>query len=469
LAKWKWNPKSITWGPNDGPQTAFLASTAREVLYGGAVGGGKSDALTVCDLRFADHPKHRSLYLRRTRPELQESIDRSLIIFPQIVPGAVWQEARMRWEMPSGAMYQYGFAEHEKDILKYKTFEYNVIKFDELTTFTEYQYLFMFLRNRKKSEDLPLWMRAGTNPGDVGHEFVFNRFINNRNPYQVYVKEVTLPDDTVQVVTQQFIPSTVWDNPALPDRGAYIAGIMQMSEDDQAAYLYGDWHKLAGAMFRTMPTEVERGIKSNDYYVVRAIDYGWDDMSCVLWAIVYGNGQRVEIVRELYINKCTIKQLCHYINAHEMEMGLKPAVMTPSSPEMGRTEGTSGISLQIVAAQNGVLVTPVKGVQSNRKAGWMLVQNWLVGGKVSYWPGACPNLLRTLPTLMRDPKKPDDLKARQQDHCADALRYLLTSINSPVETEPPPVDSRKGNPNFDQKFDKIVQSIIKPKSDFPGF
>src|SRR6266550_7692549 len=114
-----------------------------------------------------DNPKHRCLMLRRTRPQLQEVIDRSIQIYPEVVPGAQWKEAESRWKFPSGAVIQMGYAEHEKDIYQFKSYEYNLICFDELTTFTEPMYQFMFSRNRTKAEDLPLMIRSGTNHGDI--------------------------------------------------------------------------------------------------------------------------------------------------------------------------------------------------------------------------------------------------------------------------------------------------------------
>lgn len=240
---------TVLWQPNVGPQTSFLSSTAREVLYGGAAGGGKTDALIACALRWINHPKHRALILRRTRPQLQEIVDRTAQLYADAVPGAQWREAESRWKFPSGAIIQLGHSEHARDIFNYKSFEYNLICFDELTSFEEQMYLFMFLRNRTKSHDLPPIIRSATNPGDVGHDWVFRRFVEKREPYKVY-DEVTEFQGLKSVVPRQFIPSRVWDNPALPNRDAYIAGILQMDDADIQAYLYGEWTKLAGAMFK---------------------------------------------------------------------------------------------------------------------------------------------------------------------------------------------------------------------------
>ena len=435
------------------------------MLYGGAAAGGKTDALEVCDLRWADHPLHRSVYLRRTRPQLQEAIDRALYLYPQIVPGIVWQEGKSRFECPSGAIYQFGHAEHEQDILNYKSFEYNVVKFDELTSFTEKQYLFMFMRNRSKSKDLPLWIRSATNPGDVGHEFVYNRFIHKREPYKVYLSEIP-SDDGSKIITQQFIPSFIWDNPMVPNRDEYIAGLMQMGEEDVAAYLYGQWTKLAGAMFKVMPIEVPARVYRPDHYTVRCVDYGWQDYSAVYWLVVYDNGAFIDIVSEIYINQSGPERIAQLIKAEEEKLamlGVRAPAISVGSPEMGKTEGTSGQSLSSMFSLHGTPVTPSKGAMGSRKTGWAQLQRFLQAGRMRYWPGACPNFLRTLPLMMRDPAKPDDIRAKQEDHACDAVRYGLMSIFDPIEIPKLDIDPRVDNANFDTRFEKRIAELQKAK------
>jgi hypothetical protein len=367
-----------------------------------------------------------------------------------------------------------GYAEHEKDILNYKSFEYNVVKFDELTSFTEYQYMYMMLRNRTKSKDLPLWIRSGTNPGDVGHEFVYNRFLKGKIPYRVYLSEVKLGDRTL-VMPQQFIPSSLFDNPMLPNRDDYIAGILQLPEEEVAAYLYGQWDKLAGAMFTKMPIETPvAGLWKKDHYVVRGFDYGLTDHTAVYWLVVYDSGQMVDIAAELYVNKTQIDDIAHLVNMKEAELqqryGLKPSVMTAGSPEMGKIEGTSGQSLATMFAVLGVPIDPIKGTASKRTTGWAQLGRFLSSGRLRYWPGACPNLLRTLPILVRDPKNPNDLRPRQEDHAADALRYGLMTLTEPIPDVIVEKDAREGNRDYDQVFDKVMRDIQKGnKNGLGGF
>ena len=67
--------QELVFSPNVGPQTDFLAAPEKEVLYGGAAGGGKSYAMLVDLLRYANNRNHRALLLRRTLAELTELID----------------------------------------------------------------------------------------------------------------------------------------------------------------------------------------------------------------------------------------------------------------------------------------------------------------------------------------------------------------------------------------------------------
>lgn len=431
-------------------------------MYGGAAGGGKTDALIALALRWADHPKHRCLMLRRTRPQLQEVIDRTLQLYPEIVPGAQWREAEARWKFPSGAIIQMGYAEHEQDILNFKTFEYNLICFDELTSFTEKQYLFMFLRNRTKSPDLPPLIRSGTNPGDIGHEWVFRRFIDQREPYKVYNEQVEV-DKKQLVVARQFIPSHVWDNPSMPNREEYIAGIMQMAPEDVAAYLHGEWSRLAGAMFQPIVTADNAQLAHKRYMIIRGVDFGISDPTCVLWLAHYPETGVTDIISELYLKDPSLDDVATQIKLRERQMGLTP-VYSVGSPEMFNRQATSGQSIGTMLSTLGVFLE--KG-NTDRMAGWARLRTLQQRGAIRVWPNegiwGAPNTVRTIPMLQRNTglgKDPNDLRPRQEDHAADALRYAIMVIyerpEATIKPEPEP-----DNPNKDNVFDKMMADVRK--------
>lgn len=422
------------------------------MFYGGAAGGGKTDALVMLPLYRIHHPKHRSIIFRRTWPQLLEVIDRQQELYPQIVPAVKWYEQEKRWFWPSGAITQLGFAEHEQDIKNFKSFEYDLVEFDELTSFTEKMYLFMFSRNRTKSSDLPPLMRSASNPGDIGHEWVFNRFIDQRNPFKVYNVEIKDPISGLKTnVPRQFIPAKVWDNPKMPNMAEYISGLMAMGEEDAAAYLHGLWTRFEGQMFRKLPMEVPQGVKNENYYVIRAMDYGYEDHTCVLWFYVYPDNT-VEAVHELYINHVTVEGIANHVKAHEKELNFPRSKLRWSVSDPNMHKKAEGLNIADQMLANGVWFT--KAI-NDRVTGWTQLRGMLESGKLRVWEGRCPNLIRTLGGIRRDPKNPDDAKKYQEDHAPDTLRYAMMCFYA----APPEEYEEKPNPNRDTYFDELRDAL----------
>jgi len=162
--------QDIIFKPNPGPQTEFLAAPEREVLYGGAAGGGKSFALLADPMRYFGHKDFNGLILRRTNDELRELIWKSQELYPRAYPGAKWQEKKSQWTFPSGARLWMTYLERDEDVLRYQGQAFSYIGFDELTQHpTPFAWNYMRSRLRTTSPDLPIFMRATSNPGGPGH------------------------------------------------------------------------------------------------------------------------------------------------------------------------------------------------------------------------------------------------------------------------------------------------------------
>ena len=206
----------------------------REAFYGGAGGGGKSDALLMGALQYVDIPGYNALLLRRTFPELDKPealLSRSHEWLDDT--DALWVAGKKQWVFPSGATLTFGHMANESDKTNYKGGAYQYIGWDELTGFTEtqYRYLFGWLR-RLKGVDIPLRVRAASNPGDIGHEWVKERFVNPGS------------------LERPFIKALIADNPAL-DRDDYLQSLAEMTPVERERIMNGNWDIMPdGIAFR---------------------------------------------------------------------------------------------------------------------------------------------------------------------------------------------------------------------------
>ncbi|MFA7018524.1 MAG: phage terminase large subunit [Sphaerochaetaceae bacterium] len=220
-------------------QAAFLLLENLEGFYGGAAGGGKSDALLMAALQYVDIPGYRALLLRRTFQDLAlpgALMDRAKMwLLPYVYRREVkWVEKEKTYVFPNGATLTFGYLEHENDKYRYQSAEFQYIGFDELTQFTMTQYTYMFSRLRKlKGQNIPLRMRSASNPDGPGLEWVKQRF----------VIEGALKGRT-------FIPAKLEDNPHL-DQEEYERSLEELDPITRARLRHGNWDiKGEGKLFK---------------------------------------------------------------------------------------------------------------------------------------------------------------------------------------------------------------------------
>ena len=236
----------IPQSPTPRQQLFLDLKDEKEVFYGGAAGGGKSSCLLMAALKYVDVPGYSALLLRRTYADLSKPgalMDRAHQWLRGT--GAKWNEQKKQWTFPSGAVLTFGYLENDNDKYQYQGAEYQFIGFDELTQFKESSYTYLFSRLRRlKSSDIPLRMRAASNPGGVGAGWVYERFVpegfspEQAREQKVFWKEGEEEDG--RVTLRAFVPATLDDNPHL-DREEYAHSLQELDAVERARLLRGDW------------------------------------------------------------------------------------------------------------------------------------------------------------------------------------------------------------------------------------
>ncbi len=433
--------QEVLFQPNPGPQTNFLAAPEREVLYGGAAGGGKTYSLIVDPLRYCNNPNMNALILRRTNDELREIIHKSQEMYPQAFPGAKWMEKKSQWTFPSGARIWMTYLEQEKDVLRYQGQAFTYIGFDELTQYPT-PYAWDYLRSRLRTADpsLPVYMRGTTNPGGPGHGWVKKMFIDPAPAGKPFWATDITTGETLKYPKQhakseqplfkrRFIPAKLMDNPFLYEQGDYEAMLLSLPETQRRQLLEGSWDVAEGAAF----SEFDRRYHVTDVFAIpdnwrkfRACDYGYSSYSAVLWFAVDPATEQLVVYREMYVSKYTAKDLAFAILDVERSDGQISYGVLDSS--CWHKRGDTGPSLAEQMISVGCRWRPADRSKGSRVSGKNEIHRRLQVDDITEQAGLtifnnCTNLIAQLPIIPLDKSNSEDVDTKAEDHLYDALRY----------------------------------------------
>lgn len=455
---------TTVWEPQD-KQRVFMSRPEYEALFGGAAGGGKSDALVIEALRQVEIPHYKALILRKTFPQLSELIDKSLNYYPRAYPAAKYNAATHKWTFPSGAKIIFGSLHRTQDKLQYQGQAYDFIAFDELTHFTYDEYIYLFSRNRPNGPGTRVYIRATANPGGIGHGWVKERFVTVQEPMTTIWAETEYKEPDGRIVKSRqsriFVPSSVFDNPALLQNDPqYVQRLASMPEAERRALLYGDWDSFAGQVFtewRNDPahyedreyTHVITPFKVPDTWrIYRGMDWGYARPFSVHWYAV-DHEKRLYCIRELY--GC----------AGEPNVGVKwePSRVAEEirkiESEDTNLKGKSitGIADPAIFADAGS--ESIASLMERQRVYWDHGSHERINGKMQvhhrlafdeagipmlYVFDTCKHLIRTLPALVYDETNVEDVDSDGEDHAYDELRYVcMANPISPRPNVPKPV------------------------------
>ena len=419
--------RNIVWKPQP-RQLEFMRRPEPEALYGGAAGGGKSDALVIEALRQVHIPHYRALILRKTYPQLSDLVDKSQRYYLRAFPEAQYNATSHVWVFPSGAKIYFGSMQHTKDRTNYQGKAFDFIGFDELTHFEWEEYSYMMSRNRPTGPGTRVYLRATTNPGGVGHGWVKARFITPAPPGTPIEEECTvqMPDGTEKMLRRArvFIPSSVFDNPALlKNDPGYLASLAAMPEAEKQALLYGSWDSFSGQVFtewRNDPKHYEDQRWTHviapfaipkHWKIYRGYDFGYSKPFSVGWYAADEEG-RLYRIKELY--GCTgrpdegthldpVEQARRIREAEQNDPMLRGRVITgiadPAIFDQSRGESKMQFHYRLHFDEEG---RPMLQVFHT-----------------------CKHFIRTIPNLVYDESNVEDIDTRQEDHIYDECRYVL--------------------------------------------
>lgn len=446
----------------------FLAftSTATEILYGGAAGGGKSHLMRVAAVIWCAEIKGLQVYLfRRIHEDLVKNHMEGPNGFRELL--ASWVGAGLAKIVENEIRFWNGskiylcHCQHEKDRFKYQGAEIHVLMMDELTHFTEV--IYRFLRNRVRAVGLNLPEKytslfpriiCGSNPGNIGHQWVKSSFVDNAD--DLAIRRMANGEGGM---ARQFIRAKLEDNPSmLADDPTYEARLEGIGTAAQVkAMRWGDWNVVDGAFFdnfdrnrhilrpTTLPSHWLR-FRAVDWGSARPFSVGWYSVASDDWqhpdGLVVPRGGLVRY-REWYgvktnpdgtfaANvgvKMTAEQVAQGIKERESGDKIDYGVIDPAAYQV-----TSGPSIAETFYKHGV---PLQAADNRRVAthgaigGWDQVRTRLDGdedGKaLLFFFASNLHIIRTLPVLQHDENRVEDVMTDSEDHAPDELRYACMS------------------------------------------
>lgn len=409
--------RSHAWCPHapTAKQSEFLALEDLEALYGGAAGGGKSDALLMAALQHVQIPGYSALLLRRTYSDLS-------------LPGAImdrahtwlrgsaanWNDVKKRWTFPSGATIQFGYLDTAKDRYRYQSSEFQFIGFDELTQFDELSYRYLFSRLRRRTDiEVPLRMRAATNPGGIGHDWVKARFIEGDH---------------------RFVPARLEDNPHA-DQVAYRTSLAELDSVTRRQLESGVWEQdAAGLLYQMSDACKIHALPPGPWSYLRALDFGIVDRNAITVL-----GWRPH-------DRSTYALSSRYFKGGPAELADE---LAKDERRFVRTIGDVGGMGK--AFQTDIQLRrkiPIEAADKSAKLGAIrLINDDLRSGMLKIFVPECGDLLKEYGSLLRSAKGGE--VDGQDNHCADATLYGWRACPSFLERDPGPAKPQAGTPAWE--------------------
>lgn len=416
------------------------------VLIGGAAGGSKSKGVREighdCCMTV---PKFRVLLLRRTYRELDQTHLRDAETeAPEMGADAVPSAKVVRY--PNGSLMQFGHCETAGDAANYLSAEYDLIIFDELVTFEETMFLLIASRARSTKAGVTPKILCGTNPGGPQSHWVRARFIDHTVDLDQYPDY--RPEDWA------FIPSKLEDNPYLDQQ--YERKLLSLPPELRKAYRDGDWDIFPGQYF----PEFRRATHVSQVHVryptewprILGMDWGFVKPGIVGWWVLTPEGHLYR-EQEYVFSRTTAFEVGQAIARRCQEAGLSKIRYLVFDTAMEIPQNDTG-EATIETVRRGMraqgLSIATRPADKDRINGWQRLRHWFrLAPDGQPWLQSSPECAyfnRTIPSLVSDDTRPEDVNTDGEDHAGDESRYVAMSMPLPgaVRMVPPVIEGTWG-------------------------
>jgi len=340
---------------------------------------------------------------------------------------------------PNGAQLRLRHLESEGDADHYQGHSYAWIGWDELTQWPNlnaYHKLKACLRTGGKRISSRR-IRSTGNPGGPGHNAVKSYFID-------IAEESTVFQEPTDKTTRMYIRSLVRDNKILlANDPFYIERLKGVGDEALVkAWLDGDWEVFIGQYFSNWDpykTIVNSFEVPEHWPLFGGMDYGETaPASFGLYTVDYDNVvyRIAEYYRAGRVASQHARDIRAMIESCPMTDGRMPQAIycDPSMFVKRRLSEIVQTSPADVFAEHGLFLTPAN---NDRITGWRVINDALLKEKFKVFAGWNDNLVRTLPSLPRSQRNPEDLDTDAEDHAADELRYAMMHVYKPAKKRKP--------------------------------
>jgi hypothetical protein len=434
----------LIWRPYAGMQTKMLQTKAFECMAGGARGPGKTMAGLVWLIKpyLLRSSQARSLVIRKNSEDLVDWLDRARYHYAAY--GGVVSGKPAVIKFPSGYTIRTGHLKDDNAFTKYQGQEYQRILIEELTQIpTEKQYLQLLASCRSTIPGVDSRAMATTNPGGIGHQWVKKRFVDPSAWGKIF-----MGNDTGRL--RVFYPGLLDDNTVLmendPGYVKYLDGLKLVDVELWKAWRNGDWNVFSGMFFKNWRDYLHvtpAFIPYPNSLIVSSMDWGRNSKpshqaafcftAAVVEKVYYNNDyfHRVKTFLEVAGKEKNVKEWSGEIKEKLKDFGIniRQVAWTRGDPAMF----TKGLDLSLSIADQfmdeGILIEPAS---NDRIGGWEAMKKWLSLAPDG-WPyyqitDNCRYLVSSLPSLIYDDKKVEDLDSDGDDHGADTERYKLKHL-----------------------------------------